>query len=118
VSKRLAAHENAAVKLIEADSEPVPGYLSEKPGWQGRSFQRYASTIDAEPGQFDLIVVDGRARGACLKHAIKKLAPGGMILFDNSGRSRYREAIAASGLWSQAFTGLRSQPLQGRPCEP
>ena len=106
VSKRLAAHKNAAVKLIEADADPVPGYLSEKPGWQGRSFQRYASAIDDESGHFDLIVVDGRARGACLAHAIKKLAPDGMILFDNSQRARYRTAIAASGLEAQTYRGL------------
>jgi hypothetical protein len=95
VSKRLAVHKNAAVKLIEADADPVPGYLSEKPGWQGRSFRQYASAIDAEPGRFDLIVIDGRARGACLGHAIEKLASDGMILFDNSARGRYRSAIAA-----------------------
>ena len=106
VSKRLAAHKNAAVKLIEADAEPVPGYLSEKPGWQGRSFRQYASAIDNESGHFDLVVVDGRARGACLAHAIKKLAPDGMILFDNSQRARYRTAIAASGLKAQMYRGL------------
>lgn len=106
VSKRLAGHKNATAKLIEADAEPVSGYLSEKPGWQGRSFQRYASAIDSEPGEFDLIVIDGRARGACLGHAIEKLAPDGMILFDNSARSRYRTAIAASGLKAQTYRGL------------
>lgn len=106
VSKRLEAHDNATVKLIEADAEPVAGYLSEKQGWQGRSFQRYASAIDAEPGEFDLIVVDGRARAACLGHAIGKLAPGGMILFDNSARARYRSAIAASGLKARTYRGL------------
>jgi predicted O-methyltransferase YrrM len=105
VSKWLAAHENAAVKLIAADAETVPGYVSEKEGWKGRSFRNYASAIDSEAGQFDLIVVDGRARAACLEHAIKKLAPDGMILFDNSARGRYRRAIAASGLRASTYRG-------------
>jgi len=105
VSKRLAAHGNATVKLIEADAEPIPGYLSEKEGWEGRSFRQYASSIDAEPGEFDLIIIDGRARAACLAHAVKKLAPDGMILFDNSARSRYRTAIAASGLQARTYRG-------------
>jgi precorrin-6B methylase 2 len=105
VSKRLAPFANAKVKLIEADAEIVPGYLSEKKGWLGRSFNRYASAIDAESGEFDLIVIDGRARTACLEHAVKKLAPDGMILFDNSGRSRYRAAIAASGLKARTYRG-------------
>ena len=105
VSKRLAPFGNAEVKLIEADPEAVPGYISEKEGWVGRSFKRYASAIDAERGKFDLIVIDGRARTACLEHAVKKLAADGMILFDNSGRTRYRLAIAASGLKAQTYRG-------------
>ena len=105
VSKRLAGFDNATVKLIEADPEPVPGYASEKEGWRGRSFKQYASAIDTEPGQFDLIVVDGRARAACLAHAVKKLAPDGMILFDNSGRERYRRAIKESGMQARTYRG-------------
>ena len=105
VSDRLEAHPNAKLKLIEADPEPVAGYLSEKRGWQGRSFHRYACAIDEEAGEFDLIVIDGRARAACLAHARNRLAPGGMILFDNTGRDRYRTAIAASGLSARTFRG-------------
>ena len=106
VSKRLAGHGNATVRLIEADAKTVPGYVSEKDGWEGRSFRQYASAIDGEHGQFDLIVVDGRARPACLAHAVKKLAPDGMILFDNSSRNRYRKAIAASGLAARTYRGM------------
>jgi len=105
VSKRLEAYPNARLKLVEADPEPVTGYVSDKPGWQGRSFRQYASAIDDEAGEFDLIVIDGRARAACLAHAHNRLAPGGMILFDNSGRDRYRTAISASGLSARTFRG-------------
>jgi len=105
VSKRLEAYPNASLKLIEADPEPVTGYVSDKPGWQGRSFRRYAGAIDEEAGEFDLIVIDGRARAACLAHARSRLAPGGMILFDNSRRDRYRTAISASGLSVRTFRG-------------
>jgi len=105
VSKRLEPFDNAQVQLIEADRDTVGAYVSEKEGWKGRSFQRYASAIDAEDGAFDLIIIDGRARGACLTHAVTKLAPDGMILFDNSGRQRYREAIKESGLSARAYRG-------------
>ena len=105
VSDRLVPFSNAKVRLIEADREPVAGYGSEKRGWEGRSFQRYASAIDKETGQFDLIVIYGRARAVCLAHAVKRLAPGGMILFDNSARERYRVAIKASGLLARRFRG-------------
>jgi predicted O-methyltransferase YrrM len=106
VNGMLAAHANARIALIEADPAPVAGYCSEKKGWKGRSFQNYASAIDRETGQFDLIVIDGRARTACLAHSVKRLAPDGMILFDNSGRERYRAAIKASDLTVQTFRGV------------
>lgn len=64
--------------------------------------------IDADPrnyvdaiagrGVFDLIVVDGRRRADCLAAARAHLAPGGLIVFDDSGRKRYRAAIENSGL--------------------
>jgi predicted O-methyltransferase YrrM len=106
VSKELAHYDNATLRLIEADREPVEEYVSGKKGWQGQSFQRYASSIDGESSQFDLIVIDGRARAACLAHAVKRLASGGQILFDNSNRQRYRAAIKASDLSARTFRGL------------
>lgn len=44
-------------------------------------------------GVFDLIDIDGRARVACLKYAIRYMASGGMTVFDNSGRNEYRRSI-------------------------
>jgi hypothetical protein len=65
----------------------------------------YANAIHEYEGDFDLIVVDGRQRAACLEQATAKLRPGGFILFDNSGRRRYRSAIANCGLEEQHFFG-------------
>ena len=53
------------------------------------------------PGEFDLVVVDGRARVACLQHAAKRLAPGGIVLFDDTQRPRYRAGLEGSGLQVQ-----------------
>ncbi|QUL36435.1 O-methyltransferase [Erythrobacter sp. JK5] len=58
----------------------------------------YVEAIDEFDGAFDLIVIDGRHRSACLKHAENRLKPGGIVLFDDSGRSRYRDAIEGSAL--------------------
>ena len=52
------------------------------------------NAIDEIPGLFDLIVIDGRAREACLDAALSRLSPGGIILFDNTNRRRYRSALA------------------------
>lgn len=71
----------------------------------GRDGAGYIRAIDESAGEFDLIVVDGRHRAACVVRAAPRLAPGGMILFDDSGRRRYRPAIAASGLVERHFYG-------------
>lgn len=63
----------------------------------GTDARSYIHAIEGR-GLFDLIVVDGRRRADCLAAAKGQLAPGGMILFDDSGRKRYRDAIVRCGL--------------------
>jgi predicted O-methyltransferase YrrM len=109
VASRLASHDNARLVFVPADSErhaDAERYGSEKAGWQGRTFFEYAHAIYRFGGSFDLIVVDGRARGACLEVALGHLAPDGILVFDNSGRKRYRQAIENSGLKCKEYRGL------------
>jgi hypothetical protein len=79
---------------------PIPlasgrgGIRSRRMGFRHLNFSDYVNAIDTVPGLFDLIVIDGRAREACLDKALTRLAPGGMILFDNTNRRRYRLALA------------------------
>ena len=73
---------------------------SEKSGVCDLDFRDYVGAIDTHGGgRYDLIVVDGRARAACLAAAHRHLAPGGMVVLDNSDRDRYQSAIAAAGAW-------------------
>lgn len=65
----------------------------------------YTAAIDEFEGDFDLIVVDGRQRAACLERATSRLRQGGLILFDDSGRHRYRAAITGCGLKERRFFG-------------
>ncbi len=51
-------------------------------------------------------MIDGRAREACLAASIEHVAPGGLIVFDNSKRGRYKKAIANSGLDARRLRGL------------
>ena len=85
---------------------PNPQTPSAKEDYAGLDFTAYVSTIDAVDGDFDLVVIDGRAREACLDQAVPRLAPGGLVVFDNSRRRRYRQAIERSGLQEQVLTGL------------
>jgi predicted O-methyltransferase YrrM len=108
VERRLAPFGHARVRLVPPDAERSadPQFVSRKPGWRGQTFRDYVHAIDAEPGLFDLIVIDGRARPACLDHARARLAPDGMIVFDNTHRPAYRRAIAASGMHGERLRGL------------
>lgn len=65
----------------------------------------YVAAIDESTEQYDMIVVDGRARVNCLNRAIPHLKPGGIILFDDSGRSRYRTGIEGCGLKEKRYFG-------------
>lgn len=88
------------VELIEvppAGSEH-PVVPSGRRGEAGRDYAAYVASIDDVPGEFDLVVVDGRARVACMQAASRRLAPGGIILFDDTQRPRYRAGMEASGL--------------------
>lgn len=95
-----AEHTNVDVLLVP----PIPArgaageVRSERAGYEHCDFSAYVSAIERSEGMFDLVIVDGRARNACLAAAVPRLAPGGMIVFDNSNRRRYRQAINSSGL--------------------
>ena len=94
--------------LVEPDAANAddPIYVSQKRGEAGHVFRSYASSIERTRELYDLIVVDGRARAACLRHALDRLAPGGLVVFDNTGRRRYRDAIAASAVEAERIRGL------------
>jgi Dimethyladenosine transferase (rRNA methylation) len=69
------------------------------------SEQPYVKTIRGT-GLYDMIVVDGRERAACLSAAVASLKSDGIILFDDSGRERYREAILNCSLSEKRYFGL------------
>lgn len=94
------------LRIVEPVPSQAPVIGSRKEGHAGLDFSDYVASIDDVPGEFDLIVIDGRAREACLAHAGGRLADGGLIVFDNSRRTRYRRAIVASGLREERFRGL------------
>ena len=101
-----AAHPHVTLHQVEARWSTRPGVPSGKAGHEGLDFADYVAAIDRVGGRFDLIVIDGRAREACLMAAIPHLAADGLIVYDNSGRRRYRSAIEESGLVERRFAGL------------
>ena len=108
MSRHLSGFDNVEIECIEAPTaEPpnVPAATSTRPGAIGRDFRRYVEHIRQGNSEWDLIIIDGRARAACLREAVKHVSPGGCILFDNSNRLRYSEALAACSLDREVFLG-------------
>jgi hypothetical protein len=95
------------VTLVEVapGRSAAPEVPSGRRGEEHRDYAEYVASIDRVPGEFDLVVVDGRARVACLEAAARRLAPGGMVLFDDTQRPRYRAGIDASGLHVRRIPG-------------
>jgi hypothetical protein len=106
LAAKLRDHPNVSLSIVEPVESPAPQVPSAKEGHSGLDFSRYVATIDEVGGLFSLIVIDGRAREACLAAAIPHLEPEGVIVFDNSRRRRYRAAIAGAGMHQRVFRGL------------
>lgn len=66
-------------------------------------FLNYVNAINDYPGEyFDFILVDGKARFACMLNAIPKLKVGGLLILDNS--ELFRELFQFFGSWKKIHT--------------
>ncbi len=106
IGPTLAALPTVTLRVVQPVPKAEPSIGSAKPGNRGLDFSAYVHAIDATDGEFDVIVIDGRAREACLSVAIPRLARDGLIVFDNSHRTRYQTAIRASKLRERRLPGL------------
>lgn len=106
LAARLATVPNVRANLVEPTAAAAPVCPSGRAGWSGLDFVPYVRAIRDAGGPFDLIVIDGRARSACLDEAVHHLAPDGLIVFDNTHRRRYEPAIARSGLRVERIGGF------------
>lgn len=97
------------VSLRQVPAQPAtdgrPATPSRRHGHRGLDFTEYVRAIDTVPGEFDLIVVDGRAREQCLAHSAGRLAADGLLVFDNSNRRRYDAALRHCGLHVERIRG-------------
>jgi tRNA A58 N-methylase Trm61 len=93
---RLDDSERVHVGLMEpalaaqGDAE----YRSASPDWRGWSFRDYVEAIRTFPDDhFDWVMVDGRARVACIRSSAAKLKPGAAMVVDNTDRAEYQTQI-------------------------
>lgn len=68
---------------------PGVTFASDRGSKAWRCYRDYVTVIERFTSMFDIVFVDGRARNACIYHAIDKVRPGGVIVLDNSRRKRY-----------------------------
>lgn len=74
----------------EASIADPNAYISDDASFKGCHFREYASAIDTFSDEaFDVVLVDGRARPSCLKHALPKVRQRGLLVLDNSDRKYY-----------------------------
>jgi hypothetical protein len=70
-------------------------YISSDPRYRGKHFEKYVKQIDNYPDEyFDVVVVDGRARPSCIRHAIVKLRKDGLLIVDNTERRHYQPSVS------------------------
>lgn len=109
-------HVNCHYRLVEP-KRLAPGEVgvctSGHKRASGLDFEHYVNVILEYPDSFfDLILIDGRARTACLRAAWRKVRIGGDILFDNSNYERYQpELNGPSGFERFDIRGV--SPYQG-----
>lgn len=99
--------DSACTDKILADPD---SYVSGDKNYEGMCFKKYASSIDIYPDDyFDVILIDGRSRPACYKHAKNKIKSGGFIILDNSETDYYNfihEEMDNEYWWKQEYPGL------------
>lgn len=106
IQQQLATFPNAQLDIVEPVPTEAPAIGSAKEGHGGLDFSDYVEHINSVGGMFDLIVIDGRAREACLTAALPHLHPDGICVFDNTRRRRYRAAISDAPVDVRRFRGL------------
>lgn len=69
----------------------------------------YCRTAERTGERYEVVVIDGRDRINCAIHCLDSLADGGVIVWDDSHRHRYRNGLAflaERGFRRLRFTGL------------
>jgi FkbM family methyltransferase len=108
---RYFAERCSEVVSVESDPQWYRINSALKPAnlaiWLGQTEAEYVEAIKRAGGTFDLIVVDGLWRYHCVSVAVSRLAPGGVVILDNSDWFPHTAAyLRESGLLQVDFSGF------------
>ena len=94
IAAPMLALPNVELRVIEpVRATAASSAGSGRRGYEDCDFSAYVDSISQGAARYDLIVIDGRARAACLKRARDCLEADGLVVFDNSNRRRYQAAL-------------------------
>lgn len=103
----VVAAAGATLHVVPGAPSPSPEVTSSHRHHRDEDFTDYVRTIEEVGGEFDLVVVDGRAREACLRASLPRLAADGLLLLDDAWRPRYRAVLRAeAGVTVEDLWGL------------
>mgnify|MGYP001196710305 CR=1 FL=1 len=83
----------ANIYFVKPEISKNPKIKSKKYFYRKFDFYEYVNFIKTFDEKFDIIFIDGRARAECLKVAKEHINPGGIIIFDDSHRLRYKKIL-------------------------
>lgn len=79
---------------VKNENDNIPKkYTSFYNEYVNKNFELYVNAPLILNQKFDLILIDGECRVACLDNALRLIKEDGIIVFDNSRRERYQEAL-------------------------
>lgn len=100
------------VEAIEDEPQPLTDGASEARAQRNREIVAWRARAEVEPAlmadyvakpttvedpEFDLVLVDGRARAFCIRQGFELLRPGGTLVLHDAQRSEYHQALHAVG---------------------
>jgi predicted O-methyltransferase YrrM len=98
IATPMLALPNVELRVIEpVAAEVTTRAPSGRRGYENCDFSAYVDSIADGAAPYDLVIIDGRARAACLDRAWDCLGAGGLVVFDNSNRQRYQAALGRAG---------------------
>lgn len=84
--------DTSEIKTMPSSISDPDLYFSWDDTFEHKIFRSYASYIDRFKDEyFDVVLIDGRARPSCIKHAINKVNKNGFLILDNAEREYYFE---------------------------
>jgi precorrin-6B methylase 2 len=80
----------ASAQIVDLDPADPDSYATTDETHRANCFKDYATAIDEYPDEyFDVVLIDGRSRPSCAKHAARKVKKLGLLILDNAERVSY-----------------------------